>query len=110
MGTKPTQPYIEARWLDAWSDTANFATAHGIALTHKPMLVRTRGWLIVDDEEGISMAAEDSLDDGGEMVFRGRTFIPRAMIQSVTVMKFTRPKKPQAPPQYHPEVPSPDAK
>ena len=109
LGTKSTQSYVEVKWLDAWADTENFATAHGIALTHKPMLVRTRGWLIVDDEVGVSVAAEDSLDDGGDIVYRGRTFIPRLMIQSVEPFppKRTRSKKRSKLPQSHPEDSSP---
>lgn len=79
-------------WLDAWQDQENFATAHGITATHGPMPVETMGWLIQDDELGVSVVNEQSVDDGTP-VFRGRTFIPRAMVKSVTPYKLTKPRK-----------------
>lgn len=91
--------FVEVIWHDAWVDDDNFATAHGLALTHKPMVVKTRGWLIVDDKEGVSVAAEESATEDDGKVFRGRTFIPRAMIQSVTPYRLVavKPRKPRAP-------------
>lgn len=90
MSDKARQ-FVEVQWDDAWQDQENFATAHGIAVTHAPMLVKTRGWLIQDDEVGISVANEQSSQDGQD-VFRGRTFIPRAMVKGVTPFNLTRPK------------------
>lgn len=78
-------------WLDAWQDQDNFATAHGIAATHEPMPVQTIGWLIKEDDVGVSVANEQSTQDGHD-VFRGRTFIPRAMIKSVTLFNLTKPR------------------
>ena len=85
-------------WDDAWGDTDGFATLHGIQQTHHPMLVQTLGWLLQDDATGISIANEQSTADG-QPTYRGRTFIPRAMVQSVTPFKMTtpRPRKPHAP-------------
>ena len=82
-------------WLDAWQDQENFATAHGIAATHEPMPVETIGWLIQDDSMGVSIVNEQSTQDGHD-VFRGRTFVPRAMIQSVTQFNLTKPRKNKA--------------
>lgn len=84
--------FVIVEWDDAWQDQDNFATAHGIATTHGPMPVRTRGLLIQDDDVGVSVANEDSVQDGMP-VFRGRTFIPRAMIRSVTEYKLARKQK-----------------
>lgn len=78
-------------WLDAWQDQENFATKHGIVSTHDPMPVQTIGWLIHEDERGVSVANEQSTQDG-QTVYRGRTFIPRAMIKSVTPFKLTKPR------------------
>jgi hypothetical protein len=95
---------VVVNWLDAWQDQENFATAHGIASTHEPMPVETMGRLIKDDELGVSIANERSTQDGHD-VYRGRTFIPRAMIQSVTVYNMTKPRKPrQKPPKEAPPV------
>lgn len=80
-------------WDDAWQDQENFSSAHGIISTHHPMAVQTLGWLIQDDEVGVSVVNEKSIEDGTE-VYRGRTFVPRAMIKSVTPFKLTKvPKK-----------------
>lgn len=79
-------------WDDAWADQENFSTAHGIASTHGPMPVETLGWVIQDDAVGISVVNERSTQDG-HAVFRGRTFVPRAMIKSVTPFNLTKPRK-----------------
>ena len=85
-------PLVIVEWHDAWSDEANFATAHGVKSTHEPMVVRTLGYVLVDDETGISVVAERSVQDGHD-VFRGRTFIPRAMVKSVTSYKLSKPRQ-----------------
>jgi hypothetical protein len=79
-------------WLDAWQDQENFSTAHGIRATHEPMPIDTIGWLIQDDEVGVSVVNEWSTQDGHD-VFRGRTFVPRAMVKSVAPYKLTKPRK-----------------
>lgn len=81
-------------WLDAWQDQENFSTAHGIRSTHEAMPVETKGDLIHEDEHGVSIACERSTQDGHD-VFRGRTFIPRAMIKSVTTYNLVKPRKPR---------------
>lgn len=92
--------FVEVTWDDAWADDDNFSTAHGLTLTHKPMIVKTRGWLIIDDSVGVSVANERSQDvDDGAEVFRGRTFIPRPMVKSVTPYRLAaiKPRKPRKP-------------
>ena len=83
-------------WDDAWGDTDGFATLHGIQQTHHPMLVQTLGWLLQDDEMGISLANEQSTADG-QPTYRGRTFIPRAMIKDVMLFKMTKARRPKPP-------------
>lgn len=89
---------VLVEWKDAWQDQENFATAHGIKSTHAPLLVKTLGWLVEDDEEGLSVVCEISGQSGSE-VYRGRTFIPKAMVIKVTEFKLTKPKikKPKPP-------------
>lgn len=82
---------VIVQWLDAWQDQENFTTAHGIKTTHEPMPVSTIGWLILEDEVGVSVANEQSTQDGHD-VFRGRTFIPRLMVKSVTPFNLTKPR------------------
>lgn len=86
------RPLVIVEWLDAWQDQDNFATAHGIKATHEPMPIQTIGWLLQDDEVGISLANEQSTDEGHD-VFRGRTFIPRAMVKSTTPYQLTKPRR-----------------
>ena len=88
------KPFVVVTWLDAWQDQENFTTAHGIKATHEPMHVTTMGILIHDDEMGVSIANERSTQDGQD-VYRGRTFIPRAMVKSVVPYNLTKPKKPR---------------
>lgn len=90
--------FVEVTWRDAWADDDNFATVHGLTLTHKPMQVKTRGWLILNNEVGVSIANEQSKDvDDGSEVYRGRTFIPHAMVDSVVPYKLVKPRKPRPP-------------
>lgn len=95
---------VIVKWLDAWQDQENFTTAHGIKATHEPMPVETMGRLIQEDEVGISVANERSTQDGHD-VFRGRTFIPRAMVQSVETFNLVRPRKPKPPPETQQPTP-----
>jgi hypothetical protein len=96
--TSPTvkRQFVVVIWDDAWQDQENFTTAHGIISTHEPMPVETMGWLIQEDAIGVSVANERSTQDGHD-VFRGRTFIPRAMIKSVTPFNLTKPRKKRSP-------------
>jgi len=86
--------FVIVEWNDAWQDQENFTTAHGIKATHEPMLVKTMGLLIQDDEVGVSIANEHSTQDGQD-VFRGRTFVPRAMIKGITPYNLSKPRKPR---------------
>lgn len=81
-------------WDDAWADQDNFATAHGISVTHAPLRVKTLGWIILDDEVGISIANEHGSTDGQD-VFRGRTFIPRAMIRDIILYNLIKTRRPK---------------
>lgn len=84
---------VEAIWTDAWSDEENFQTIHGITLTHGPMIVHTIGWLLKNDDAGVSIANEKSVQDDGEVVYRGRTYIPKGMLTSVVPFKLAKPRK-----------------
>lgn len=89
--------FVEVEWLDAWQDAENFQSAHGITLTHKPLVVKTLGWLMVRDEIGVSIANERTHEAETE-TFRGRTFIPHGMVQSVTPYRLVRPRTPKKAP------------
>lgn len=84
-------PLVVVVWNDAWaSETAVTQTE----LVHKPEKIVTIGWLLRDDEVGVQLANEHY-----DETYRGRTFIPRGMVQSVTHYQLAKPrqKKPVEP-------------
>lgn len=62
-------------------------------LPHKPCLMETRGWILRDDEAGVSICNERYLDPDDSDYFRGHTFILRSMIRSVDYKNLTRLRK-----------------
>ncbi len=98
-------PLVRVVWKDAWIDTDAFVTIETAHIKHKPMPIETIGWLVVDNESGISIANERSLED--EDSYRGRTYIPRGMIVSIEPFKAVKPRKSKKP--AAPETPAPVA-
>ena len=92
---------VKVIWKDAWVDgnePINLDEAH---LKHRPMLMTTLGWLLIDNQEGVSVANEHYVDDSGMDTYRGRTFIPRGMVLKVeplTKPKVKRTRKPKIEP------------
>jgi hypothetical protein len=101
----PKPPFVTCIWKDAWADSAAEVTQKDAADAHKPAIMETRGWLVVEDEEGISLFYEQCVADES---YRGRTFIPAAMIISVTELKISKPRKNRAknPPSNPAHLPS----
>lgn len=88
----PKVPFVIVVWLDA--DTGEEAVdKHTVVSYHRPTIVHTIGWVLMDDEVGITLVTEYYSE-----TFRGRTFIPRVLIQSVTPVKLTRPRPRKPPP------------
>lgn len=81
-------PLVLVTWNDAWVRGEEPVTMADVAASHKPMVIHTLGWLLRDDEMGVSIANENYAEDA---TYRGRTFIPRVMVESVT--HFTLGKK-----------------
>jgi hypothetical protein len=79
-------------WDDAWGDAHESVTITDADLRHKATVMQTVGWLLRDDEKGVSLFNERCLDQGEES-YRGRTFIPRAMVKSVTPVVKPRKKR-----------------
>lgn len=80
------RPLVVVEWMDAW------VKEEGIVLddaksSHAPTIVHTIGWVLYEDDVGISLANE-YFDD----TWRGRTFVPRGMIKSVTPYKLSKPR------------------
>lgn len=91
---------VSVRWADAHASAASSLTLTDVGDVHKPSIMETTGWLLKDDEVGISLAYERSLDEGDES-FRGYTFIPRGMVLAcepvIKVRKRTSSKKQPTP-------------
>jgi hypothetical protein len=59
---------------------------------HRPARYTTYGLLLVDDQQGVTLASEE----GDDHNLRGLSFIPRQMIVEVVVLARRRARKPNA--------------
>ncbi len=84
--------FMECVWKDAWADAVEGTSIKDAADKHKPTVMATRGWLVYEDEEGISLFNERCLDTGEEY-YRGRSYILKVNIQSLTALKVLKPRK-----------------
>ena len=75
-------PLVVVEWNDAWTSEVP-ATLDG-HLVHKPERITTIGWLLREDEQGVQLANE--FYDG---TYRGRTFVPKAMVVKIRRVKLT---------------------
>lgn len=85
---QPDLPLVLVEWNDAWGKGEEPVTLSDVAATHQPTVIHTLGWVLLEDEDGISLANEYYLD-----TYRGRTFIPRVLVRSVTPFSLTKPRK-----------------
>src|SRR5687767_7198376 len=85
-------PLVIAVWEDAHTSGIELVTVDSVKDNHHPEVMQTVGWLIRDDEKGISIANERCTDNG-EDYYRGHTFILRSLIRSVTPFTLSRPRK-----------------
>lgn len=81
-------PLVVVVWDDAWVRADEPLVLNEVSASHKPMTVHTIGWLLMEDERGVSVANEFY-----EETYRGRTFIPRAMVRTVTKFALAKPRK-----------------
>ena len=82
--TLPKHTFALVLWHDAHSPAAGDTyTATSISEVHGSLPVLTAGWVLRDNADGISLAAEWYVD---EPDFRGVTYVPRAMIVEVRVV------------------------
>lgn len=87
-------PLVSVVWKDAWVRADEPVNLEDVAASHKPTIVTTIGWLLLQDGEGVSLANEFY-----DSTYRGRTFIYHPMIVSVTPFKMqkSRPRKHRPP-------------
>lgn len=81
----PKLPLVLAIWKDANTGNDDVVTLENVTTYHKPTLVNTLGWLVHEDEEGLTIVNE-FYDDA----FRGRTFIYRPMLVKLIQFKLVK--------------------
>lgn len=86
--------FVIVDWKDAWTQSYDEATLSNVADEHRPMPMQSVGWLLHEDEAGVSIFNERCMERK-EPEYRGRTFIPRGMIQTITEYKLVKPRKPK---------------
>ena len=69
-------------WNDAQGSATTVISKSSIDEKHKPIVMETMGWVLRDDEQGISICNERYTEEG-ELSYRGHTFIPRSLIVKV---------------------------
>lgn len=93
MGKSIKPKKHEVTWEDAHSPGATvvFSVDDVVGLddVHTPLQVVTIGWVLRDDEKGITLANEYC----GDGDYRGLTFVLRKNIISVHPLSTSRPKK-----------------
>lgn len=80
-------------WADAFVDADTPINLETVRDAHKPTIVTTIGWVLWQDEVGISICNEFY-----DQTYRGRTFIPAAMIISVVPYNLSKPRKKRSQP------------
>ena len=74
-----TPPLVIVTWHDA---NASATEVYQKAKHHIPAILTTVGWLVDDDELGVSLCCERNTDEA-DMWHRGHTFIPRGMVVKI---------------------------
>lgn len=92
--TVADKDFVIVVWDDADSTGVEVITDENIDSYHKPAVMKTAGWLLKDDDRGVSIANEVYQEDGKER-WRGHTFVPRSLVRSVTPVGFSRKRKPR---------------
>ena len=89
MPPSPDKPLVTVKWNDAHGAGRPTDYYNADEIPHRPMVMDTVGWLLRDDDTGVSVACEYCAED---KTWRGVAFIPRGMVVSVTPVKRPRRK------------------
>lgn len=81
-------PLVLVTWNDANTGNDDVVTSDNVVAYHKPTIVSTLGWLLRDDEKGVTLVNEYY-----DEFYRGRTFIYRPMIISISPFNLSKPYK-----------------
>lgn len=111
MKWSPThrKPLVCVHWRDADSSSPTEAFYED-DIKHRTTPMETYGLLMKQDNEGITLMNEFYKEDDGRSVFRGRNFIPNALIDRVEVLVQPKQPKPRKPTCSGPsQLPSPSS-
>ena len=86
--------FVSCTWKDAWADAVEGVAPKDAGDKHKPTVMETRGWLVFEDADGVSIFVERCLDKGDEY-YRGRSYIPKVLIQSIAPWPPVKVRKPR---------------
>ena len=87
MPTVVGKRLVLVEWLDANTGSEDAVDEDTVDSYHKPTSVHTLGWVLRDNEKGMTLVTEYY-----DSTYRGRTFIPRICIKAVTEYKLTKPR------------------
>ena len=79
-------------WNDAWCEAGTEVSLKDVHETHKPVIIETVGWILLSDEEGVSIANEKT----GPDTYRGRTFVLASMVISIKPYRVPRKRRTKA--------------
>ncbi len=86
-----THPLVAVVWDDAKATAVVEYDLNEVRTQfHKPARYTTYGLLLVDDQQGVTLASEE----GDDHNLRGLSFIPRQMIVEVVVLARRRMRRP----------------
>jgi hypothetical protein len=76
--------------MDAWGEDSQHEVSH---MEHHPVETKSLGWLVKEDEVGVSIAMDTYSDSPDEV--RNTAFIPRGMVRNIIYLHQPR-QEPQA--------------
>ncbi len=82
--------FVTVTWEDAWADGVDDTSPDKVHEKHRPIVMETRGWLLQEDDVGVSIFYERTQD---QLSYRGRTFILRGMIVKIEDFPVRRVRK-----------------
>lgn len=101
-----THPLVAVVWDDAKATAVVEYDLNEVRTQfHRPARYTTYGLLIIDDQQGVTLATEE----GDDHNLRGLTFIPRPMIVEVVNLPRRRARRPAGATKRPPAVQPPEA-
>jgi hypothetical protein len=85
------KPLVIVRWNDAHGSAATSYSEQN--MPHEPKRMATVGWLLKDDDAGVTIMGERCEDRDDETPWRGNTFVPRGMVVEVIPVSPVRKRK-----------------